>query len=60
MFLAAFISSSHDFTLHFHFQCSTRTTFDGNFDLFNYHVHLSYDMGGLHARRGLKNPFEPP
>ena len=34
MLPAAFISGSRGFTLHFHFCCSVRATFDGHFYLF--------------------------
>ena len=47
MFHATFISSSHNFTLHFHFRYSTRATFNRHFDTFSLWLHLSYSASGL-------------
>ena len=47
----AFISGSCNFTLHFHFRCSVHATFDRHFASFSWYVHLSCDVGGLHAPR---------
>ena len=55
MFLAAIISGSRDFTLHFNFWCSARVTFDRDFDYFA-DAYISVMSWMVYTRARLK-PF---